>query len=193
MESVRIGVDLLNRLRVGEAAAVTEFVALYKEQVCRQARITLRHSVRSQVRDDDAFQTIVESMFNSALHRILTNIREGQLDCDLRPVAYMSRMIQHRWLNQKRKENRRKHEPVDNLDNIKTADPLPDDVVAERELIEKYQKLLGELTEWEQSLIQFRVGQQLPYAQISKIFLVSEHVLRARFADTVKKLRLLCG
>lgn len=96
-------------------------------------------------------------------------------------------------MNQKRKENRRKHEPVENLDNIKAADPPPDDVVAERELIEKYQKLLGGLTEWEQSLIQFRVGQQLPYAEISKIVLVSEHVLRARFADTVKKLRLLCG
>lgn len=95
MESVSIGVDLLNRLRVGEASAVAEFVALYKEQVCRQARITLRHSVRGQLRDEDAFQTVVESMFNSALHRILSNIREGQLDCDLRPVAYMSRMIQH--------------------------------------------------------------------------------------------------
>ena len=191
MENLSIGEDLLIRLRSGDPAAVTDFVDRYKEQVCRQTRITLRHSIART--NGDTFQTMVESMFNSVLHRLITKIREGELDCDLRPVAYMSRMIQNRWLNQKRKEDRHKHEAVENLDTLRVSDSLPDDVVAETELVEKYARLMGELTEWEQSLVKFRLNEQLPYSEISKVLFVSEHVLRARFADVVKKLRKLGG
>ncbi len=192
-DSSRIGSELLERLRRLDPQAVAEFVGRYKAQVCRQTKITLRHSgVFARPRgNEDEFQTQIESHFNSALSRILLKIRDGQLNCDLQPVVYMNKIIKNRCVDKRGRDRLRNHQSAGELDTLIASQTMPDDVAAECELIEKYSGMLDQLTDWEQYLVQLRIFENMPYSQISQILSVPVHTLRARFSDVLRKLRIL--
>jgi RNA polymerase sigma-70 factor (ECF subfamily) len=137
-------VDLIRRIRAGEAPAAAELVRRYEPVVRMEVRCRMRDPrLRQQVDSMDICQSVLASFFVRAA--------AGQYDLDqpenlIRLLVVMARRkvaFQARRQRAQRRDVRRVAALHEEAGNLPTSDPSPSELVAGQELLDEFRRRLS--------------------------------------------------
>jgi len=178
--------ELVKRVRGGDQAAATLLWEEYKEEIERAVSMRLSEKLRRVCDTSDVCQSI--------FRQLLEGLR-GPSGREIHGRAHLFRlfvqMADHKIIDHARKLRKTSAASADEaFANLKSSEKAPDQTVSDKDYFERVR---GELTESERTLVDLRVGMSLEWEEIAARLKVSEEALRVRWSRLLKRLRQTRG
>jgi RNA polymerase sigma-70 factor (ECF subfamily) len=173
--SDRSDVQLIEAFQRGDERAFTELVSRYQERIYWLAR-------RFQNDHDDADE-IVQEVFC----KVYESLKEFRRDASF--YTWLYRITVNASLNALRKKKVQDFFRLDQLlDQPKSADDEPDDLLEANEQRTLIEEAIATLPEKQKAVFILRYYDELPYEEISKILKTSIGGLKANYFHAIKKI-----
>lgn len=156
--------DLIERIRAGDAEAAAELVRQNEPLIRREVRLHLEDQRLARRFDSmDVCQSVLASFF------VRTAAGQYDLEQPAQLVRLLVTMVRNKLASAARRENRQRRDQRRTTDgeaelaNVKDKSPEPGDVLADRELLERFR---GQLSDEERQLVDLR-AEGLGWAEIA--------------------------
>jgi DNA-directed RNA polymerase specialized sigma24 family protein len=178
--------DLIRQARAGDEAAWTALVHGIQPFIQRVARIRMRqHGKSDEIRHDVGSSDVCQSVFRSLFQGLRANRYRFHQPADLERLLRV--MVRFNVLTKARKASVMLRELVDDSERNGWMDagPLPDQEVADQDLVEVVQQQFSEeeleiLTMW---------LDEVPWAEIGRKLVCAGDAARARLGRAVARVR----
>jgi RNA polymerase sigma-70 factor (ECF subfamily) len=157
--------DFLRRIRAGDQQAAAELVRRYEPLIRREVRLHLEDQRLGRLFDSmDVCQSVLASFF------LRTAAGEYDLDQPAQLIGLLVRMARNKLASAARAQSRQKRDHRravgggDELDHVAAPNDSPSEMVAGRELLQRFHALLNEE---ERQLVELR-GEGLAWADVAE-------------------------
>jgi RNA polymerase sigma-70 factor (ECF subfamily) len=177
--------DFLQRIRAGDQQAAAELVRRYEPLIRREVRLHLEDQRLGRLFDSmDVCQSVLASFF------LRTAAGEYDLDKPEQLVGLLVRMARNKLASAARAQSRQKRDhrraagDGDELDRLAAAGDSPSELVAGRELLQRFHALLDDE---ERQLVELR-GQGLAWADVAQRLGGTAQARRMQLARTLDRI-----